>query len=281
MQQEISSLDGRLTKIDQNLNDLDNKIVDTEFDLNKEIKVLAQRAKAMYKEERHHTSLQIILESKSIYDLITLLDFFGRIMKQDLRLIRESKTNRSKLVELKNSFISKRQKTVSLKQAKQQAVDEYKTLKLRLQKRLKVANKQQIAQANRGVYTADFYNKYLASKQSPMIGLGPTLVAAGYQYRINPDLVIAISGVESTFGRYNANAFNAWGRKAKGGGYAGFASWEDSVVNQTQYLRTEYYDKGLTTLVGIGSKYAPGNGRWPAKVNFFLQDIQAFRVSNQ
>lgn len=274
---EIASLDSRLTKIDGHLNKLDKDIIDTEFRLNKELKTLSARAKAMYKDDRHHNVLTLILQSESIYDLVTRFDFFRLIINQDLELIKNTRKDRTKLIKLKKDYLIKRQKVAILKGNKQQALTDARIVKLKLEKRLKEANRKQIALANQGLNTARFYDKYLTSKKSPMAGLGATLVAAGRQYSINPSLVVAIAGVESSFGVYNANAYNAWGRKAKGGSYEAFASWEDAVYNQTQYLRIKYYNIGLTTLVAIGSKYAPGNSSWPGKVQHFLDDIKDFK----
>lgn len=276
--QELTSLNNRLSNIDSHLNELEKKIIDTEFNLNKETKILSARAKAMYKEERHNSSLMLILQSESVYDLIARFSFFGLIIKQDIKLIKEVKTDRAKLIKLKSDYIAKRQKIASLKDAKQRALTDAKMVKSKLEQKLKSANKKQVALADEGLVTAKFYDNYLSSKGSPMTGLGATLVAAGRQYSINPGLVVAISGVESSFGKHNANAFNAWGRKAKGGGgYQGFASWEAAVFNQTQYLRIKYFDLGLTTLYQIGSKYAPGNSTWPPKVQHFLDDIKNFK----
>ncbi len=277
LQKELISLDVRLNDVDSRLNQLNNKIIDKEFSLNKEIKKLSQRAKAMYKDGRHHTTLQLLLESESVYDLLTRMNFFSLVLKEDLRLVKKSRADKTQLVNLKANYISKRQKIVIFKQAKQRTLQTQKETKEKLQKRLKAANQHQINQMNIGLDSASFYNNYLSSKGSPMTGLGITLVTAGRQYNINPDLVVAISGVESGFGLHNAGAYNAWGRKARGGGYASFSSWQDSIINQTSYLRGKYYNIGLTNVFSIGKKYAPGNGSWPIKVNHFLGDIQGFR----
>jgi len=277
LQNELSQLDSRLTNVDANLGILNDKIIDTEFNLSREIKILSQRAKAVYKDNRHHSSIKLILESKSFYELITNLDFFGFILKQDQKLVKQSKINRSKLINLKRNFLNKRQKIVTLKRAKERTGKQFRVVTIGLRKRLKIATKKERQQANKGLDAARFYNSYLALKQSPMRGLGVTFVTAGRQYKVNPEIVIAIAGVESGFGKHCANSFNAWGRKSKGGGYQGFSSWKESIINQTSYLRERYYNSGLTSLQGIGNKYAPGNGSWPGKVSHFLGDIRAYR----
>ncbi len=280
LETEANKLDERLSKVDKHLTKLNKQIIDKEFKLNKELSILAKRAKALYKEERHHTSLQIILASQSIYEFLTRIEFFGLIIKQDIKLLKKTKIDRSRLIKLKSSYVDKRKKIVSLKQRKQQTISEVKTVRVKLRKKLKVANDREKALVSKGLNSASFYDRYLFSKKSPMTGLGPTLVTAGRTFSINPNIVIAIAGVESGFGRHNANSYNAWGRKAKGGGYEAFPSWEAAVFNQTQYLRVKYYNKGLKDLVSIGAKYAPGNTSWPPKVEHFLNDIQAFRRSS-
>ena len=49
--------------------------------------------------------------------------------------------------------------------------------------------------------TAAALDAYLASKGSPMTGQGAAFVASGGQWQVDPRLVVAIAGAESSFGQ--------------------------------------------------------------------------------
>ncbi|MBI3573280.1 MAG: hypothetical protein HY092_03720 [Candidatus Kerfeldbacteria bacterium] len=59
---------------------------------------------------------------------------------------------------------------------------------------------------------ADDADQYLRSKNSPIAGSGSVLIQAGRQWNIDPRLVIAIAGQETTFGtNLGCNTqYNAW-----------------------------------------------------------------------
>src|SRR5262245_60826532 len=51
---------------------------------------------------------------------------------------------------------------------------------------------------------------YLAKKHSPLKGIGGSLVSDANAYGVDPRLVVAISGAETTFGKAVCGEHNAW-----------------------------------------------------------------------
>ena len=89
-------------------------------------------------------------------------------------------------------------------------------------------------------------------------------------YDIDWKLLPAISGLESTFGKfYMPGSYNAYGW---GGGYIYFDSWENGIEIITKALRTNYYDRGATDVWGIGPIYAE-SPTWAVRVDGFMNEI--------
>lgn len=85
----------------------------------------------------------------------------------------------------------------------------------------------------------------------------------GEQFGIDWKLVFAIGYHESGnftshLARTNNNFF---GRKAAGGGYASWSTPQEGIRNQFEYLKTRYFDRGLTTPASINRVYAE-DGSW-------------------
>lgn len=103
-----------------------------------------------------------------------------------------------------------------------------------------------------------------------MAGQGVHIVNAGLANNIDPYFITAISMTESTGGTYTIRPYNAWGRKARGGGWMTWGSWEEAIHNQAQYLAKNYLNIGLTSLESIGRKYCPPTYMdWARKVRGF------------
>ena len=74
--------------------------------------------------------------------------------------------------------------------------------------------------------TASIINRILDRYHSPMYGMGDTFVNAGRQYNIDPVLLFAVAGVESTFGRFAPPNYNAFGWNH---GKVAFNSYGDAI----------------------------------------------------
>ena len=77
-------------------------------------------------------------------------------------------------------------------------------------------------------------DSYLA--RTPLNGQGRTFYLAAVDAGIEPRLMPAIAMVESGGGRANANSNNFFGRKAPGGGWAGWPTKEIAIQNQAHYI---------------------------------------------
>lgn len=100
---------------------------------------------------------------------------------------------------------------------------------------------------------------FLARQRSPMTQHAGSIVAAGIRYGVDPRVVVAISGVESTFGRYS-RGHNAWGWNA---GKARWASWPVAIDRYTKALGSAYRSLRHGRFAAASRTYCPPCGnRW-------------------
>jgi hypothetical protein len=119
---------------------------------------------------------------------------------------------------------------------------------------------------------------YLASKGSPMTGQGAAFMDSAIRWRIDPRLLVAISGAESSFGQVTCGPNNAWGWACPNDP-ADFATWAAGIDTVTEGLRRYYLDEGRTSVSLIQQKYCPVgaandptglNSHWSQNVTKFL-----------
>jgi hypothetical protein len=129
-----------------------------------------------------------------------------------------------------------------------------------------------------GDASAEGIDAFLTSQGSPMAGSGILFMTSGQRWGIDPRLVVAIAGAESSFGQQLCAPHNAWGWGCPNGPYD-FDSWGEGIETVTKYLRLSYIDEGYTTVAKIQTKYAPSgaandptnlNNHWVANVSKFL-----------
>ena len=94
------------------------------------------------------------------------------------------------------------------------------------------------------------------------------------EYGIDWKLVYAIGYHES--GNYTSalarNQNNFFGRKARSGGYASWATPEEGIRDEFRYLKERYFDRGLTTPSSINRVYAE-DGSWHYKVESVMASL--------
>jgi hypothetical protein len=126
---------------------------------------------------------------------------------------------------------------------------------------------------------------YLTKKLSPLAGYGSTFVSSGAKSNVDPRLMPAIAGGETSFGTDPDAAadvanFNAWGY----GPHRVFTSWTDSINYITDVIGTKnyYIADGNTSVKKIGVHWAPTdaendplhlNANWVGNVSGFMTDL--------
>ena len=116
---------------------------------------------------------------------------------------------------------------------------------------------------------------YLAKHNSPLQYHAQDFIDASNTYDLDWRLVAAISGVESTFGKFIPGGFNGWGWGVYGKNALYFKSWRDGIFTVSQGLRERYVNRGLTEPFSMNRIYAT-SPTWGWRVNYFMQDMDTF-----
>ncbi len=127
--------------------------------------------------------------------------------------------------------------------------------------------------------TAAQIDDLLSRYSSPMTGTGAVFVREGEEHGVDPAFLVAITGAETSFGRYlysqggdvcTFNAFNwfygpTWPQ-------SDFASWEEGIARVAEGISGSlYYGSGLTSVDAISFRYCPvGTAEWLANVRAFM-----------
>lgn len=136
--------------------------------------------------------------------------------------------------------------------------------------KLKVVEAEELEPDLRGVKL----RQYLESHNSPLAEFADVFVYEADKYNLPWNLIVAITGVESTFGKHIPyNSYNAYGW-ANGAYY--FSSWEESIAVVSQTLREKYYNQGANTVEKIAPIYAPLSSTWASKVRFLMNQIDKY-----
>ncbi len=126
---------------------------------------------------------------------------------------------------------------------------------------------------------------YLAQYNSPLQGQAKTFVDAADKYGLDWKLVAAISGVESTFGKFTPGSnedpsYNAWGWGVYGDQTYSFKSWDDGIDTVSKGLKENYINHGVTDPYDINRTYA-ASPMWGAHVSYFMADMTKFAQAYQ
>lgn len=109
--------------------------------------------------------------------------------------------------------------------------------------------------------------KFLKKYHSPLSDYATDLILYSDKYHLPWTLVVAISGVESTFCRHiPKNSYNCWGWN---NGNHRFKNYSQAIEVVSQTLKYKYFNRGLVTLEKINKVYAPTSSVWSSKVHYF------------
>jgi len=126
-------------------------------------------------------------------------------------------------------------------------------------------------------HRAQILRNYLAAHNSPLAPYAENFVAEADKNGIDWRLVAAISGLESSFGEHiPPDSYNGWGFGVYGDNVRRFNSWDDGIAVVSKSLRDDYMNKwGATSVPEIGKMYA-ASPTWAIRVQYFINDIDAF-----
>lgn len=122
---------------------------------------------------------------------------------------------------------------------------------------------------------------FLEKYDSPLTGFATEFVENADRYNLDWRLVAAISGLESTFGKFIPyNSYNGWGWGVYGDNVIRFSSWNDGIQTVSKGLRENYIDKwGAENIYQIGRLYA-ASPTWASRVSYLMNKIQEYALSS-
>jgi len=116
--------------------------------------------------------------------------------------------------------------------------------------------------------------KFLADYKSPLAKNGADFIGYGQKHQVDWKLLVAIAGMESTFGRnIPKDSFNPFGFD---NGLAKFENFSEAIEATSKTLKENYFDAGIKDVSSIARVYCPPNSKkWAAGVEYFLQKLEA------
>lgn len=125
---------------------------------------------------------------------------------------------------------------------------------------------------------AKILKEYLNQHSSPLEENAKDFVRYADEFNLDWRLVAAISGVESTFGKFIPyDSYNAWGWGVYGNNVIYFSSWKEGIGTISKGLRENYINKMETdNIYRIGRLYA-ASPTWAVRVEYFMNKITEFQ----
>lgn len=132
-----------------------------------------------------------------------------------------------------------------------------------------------------GDYRVKVVENYLKHYDSPMVDNASDFVYYADKYGLDWRLVLAISGVESTYGKQiPPYSYNGWGWGVYGDNVIRFKSWKEGIQTVSQGLRERYMNQwGGNDIYQIGALYA-SSPHWANSVNIHFNMIEKFVLAN-
>lgn len=117
---------------------------------------------------------------------------------------------------------------------------------------------------------------YLEKYKSPLAPYSDIIFTLSETYGFEYYWIVAIAQQESNLcKKIPENSYNCWGYGINSAGTLKFDNYELALKSFAEYLKREYFDKGLNTPELIMKKYCPhSDGSWAYGVNQFIQEIE-------
>lgn len=123
-------------------------------------------------------------------------------------------------------------------------------------------------------------DEFLSGRSSPLAGLGSTFVSQGQKYGVDPRLLVAIAGAETSFGGYGPSQRirNPFGM----GPGIQYPSYAAAIAAAAKNLGQNYIGEGLDTIPEIQGKWAPSgakndptglNNNWVRNVSAYYKQL--------
>jgi hypothetical protein len=118
--------------------------------------------------------------------------------------------------------------------------------------------------------------KYLEKYKSPLAPYADLIYQVSKDYGFEYYWIVAIAQQESNLcKKAPEDSHNCWGYGIHKRGTLKFDNYELAIKSYAEYLKREYFDKGLNTPELIMQKYCPSsNGSWARGVNQFINEME-------
>lgn len=118
--------------------------------------------------------------------------------------------------------------------------------------------------------------KYLEKYKSPLAPYSDLIFELSETYGYEYYWIVAIAQQESNLcKKIPENSHNCWGYGIHKNGTLKFDNYEIALKSYAEYLKRQYFDKGLNTPELIMKKYCPGsNGSWAIGVRQFIEELK-------
>lgn len=119
--------------------------------------------------------------------------------------------------------------------------------------------------------------KYLKKYNSPLLPYSRLIFDLSQTYGFDYYWIVAIAQQESNLcKKIPDNSYNCWGYGIHKKGTLRFENYELALKSYAEYLKKQYFDKGLNTPELIMKKYCPSsNGSWAHGVQQFIDELES------
>ena len=118
--------------------------------------------------------------------------------------------------------------------------------------------------------------RYLAKYKSPLLPYAKQIFEISETYGFDYYWIVAIAQQESNLcKKIPEDSHNCWGYGIHKNGTLKFESYDLALKSYAEYLKREYFDKGLNTPELIMKKYCPhSDGSWARGVQQFIDEME-------